>query len=132
MDRITKSKRSEIMSKVRSKDTAPEQKVQNILENLRQDFITHEAKLPGKPDIVIEEHRLVVFVNGCFWHHHEYCKKGTIPKTRNKFWGRKIQANVERDKQNITKLRELGWRVIVIWECEISKGLARSRLVQEM
>lgn len=132
MDRVTKSKRSEIMAKVCSKNTAPEQKVQSILEDLGQDFITHEEKLPGKPDIVIEEHRLVVFVHGCFWHHHDNCKKGTIPKTRKKFWKKKIQANVKRDKQNITKLRELGWRVIVIWGCEISKGLARSIIVQEM
>ncbi len=82
-------------------------------------FRVNYAKLPGKPDIVLPKYKTVIFVNGCFWHHHEDCKYAYTPKTNTKFWIDKINSNVERDKVNKQKLSGLGWNVVTVWECEI-------------
>ena len=79
-----------------------------------------KGKLPGKPDIVLAKYKTVIFVNGCFWHHHEGCKRATWPKTNKDYWVPKIKKNITRDKENIEKLEKLGWNVYIIWECEIN------------
>lgn len=110
--------RSWNMSRIRSKDTKPEILVRKAIHAKGYRFRLHEKKLPGKPDLVLAKHRLVIFVNGCFWHRHEGCKLSTNPKSNTDFWERKFSDNVRRDEQNKKKLQALGWGVQVIWECE--------------
>jgi len=84
-------------------------------------FRIHRKDLPGKPDIVLTKFKTVIFVNGCFWHNHKKCKEGRIPLTNSNFWKEKLQRNVRNDKENIEKLKSAGWKVLVLWECEIEK-----------
>lgn len=116
---IVSSVRSRNMAAIRGKDTAPELAVRRILHAMGLRFRLHRRDLPGRPDIVLPKHRTVVFVHGCFWHRHEDCRYTTTPKTRQEFWQSKFAANIERDRRNRTDLLQLGWRVIVIWECEL-------------
>ena len=118
-ERIVSSVRSRNMAAIRGKDTAPELAVRRILHAMGLRFRLHRKDLPGRPDIVLPKHRTVVFVHGCFWHRHEDCRYTTTPKTRQEFWQTKFAANVERDRRNRTDLQRLGWRVIVVWECEL-------------
>ena len=113
------SVRSRNMAAIRGKDTAPELAVRRILHAMALRFRLHRKDLPGRPDIVLPKHRTVVFVHGCFWHRHEGCRYTTTPKTRQEFWQSKFASNVERDSRNRTDLQQLGWRVIVVWECEL-------------
>lgn len=110
--------RSEIMRSVRRKDTAPELAVRKALHAIGVGFRLSKKDLPGKPDIVLSKYRTVIFVHGCFWHRHLGCKKTTTPKTRQAYWIPKFEANVKRDARQINELAELGWRSVVIWECE--------------
>lgn len=119
MDIWSKEKRSECMSKIHSKNTKPELALRKALFARGFRFRVNCAKLPGKPDIVLPKYKTVIFVNGCFWHHHEGCKYAYMPKTNTKFWLDKITSNVERDRINRQKLLALGWNVITVWECEI-------------
>ncbi|MDA8412487.1 MAG: very short patch repair endonuclease [Desulfobacteraceae bacterium] len=112
--------RSEIMARVHSKNTFPETFVRSSLHKAGLRFRIHRKNLPGTPDIVFPSRRVALFVNGCFWHFHEGCKQARIPLTRREFWEEKLMRNVERDKANYAALEAAGWRVIVIWECEIS------------
>lgn len=114
------AKRSRIMSQVKVKDTAPEIKLRSILHRNGFRFRLNRKDLPGKPDIVLPKYKAVIFVHGCFWHGHD-CKRGRRPKTNIEFWNEKIDKNIKRDQLDIIKLRELGWRVLVVWECEIKK-----------
>jgi DNA mismatch endonuclease (patch repair protein) len=118
MDIYSKEKRSEIMSKVRSSGTKPEVIVRKKLHSLGFRFRLHNKALPGKPDIVLPKHRVVVFVHGCFWHHHNGCGKSKLPTSNAKFWRTKIFENVRRDAKIKADLKKLGWRILVIWECE--------------
>ncbi len=111
-------KRSKIMSRIRGRGTKPEIIARRIAPRLGFRFRLHRKDLPGRPDIVFPRHRAVIMVHGCFWHRHPGCKHASTPKTRKSFWKNKLEDNVARDKRNETALRELGWRVIVIWECE--------------
>ena len=111
------------MSRIRSWDTSPEIKVRSILHQMGFRFRLHVKILPGQPDIVFPKYRKVVFVHGCFWHLHKGCRDGTIPKTDHEKWKAKLQRNVERDKAHIKELRRKGWKVLVLWECEIEKKL---------
>ena len=113
------SVRSRNMAAIRGKDTAPELAVRRILHAMGLRFRLHRKDLPGRPDIVLPKHRTVVFVHGCFWHRHEGWRYATTPKTRQQFWQTKFAANVERDSRNRTDLQQLGWHVIVVWECEL-------------
>lgn len=118
MDIFTKEKRSEIMRKVKSKDTGPEKKVRSLLHSLGYRFRLHRKDLPGKPDIVLPKYKVVIFVHGCFWHGHE-CKLGrNRPSSNVEYWTGKIISNIERDNLSISKLTELEWRVFVVWECQ--------------
>lgn len=127
-DVYSREKRSEVMSKVRSSNTRPELAVRRKLHSLGFRFRLHGKNLPGKPDIVLPKHRSIVLVHGCFWHHHTACGKSKLPTSNAGFWRRKIFRNVRRDKQNISKLKRLEWRVLVIWECEIKTARYISKL----
>lgn len=109
--------RSRNMRAVRSGDTKPEIAVRKLLHRLGYRFRLRQANLPGKPDIVLPRHNLVVFVHGCFWHRHD-CKRATVPKTRTEFWETKLSANAARDARVLESLQKLGWRSVVIWGCE--------------
>lgn len=123
MDRITRETRSKNMSKIKSKNTKPELLIRKLLSKKGFKYRLH-YKLPGKPDIVFPASKVVIFVNGCFWHGHN-CKEGHIPKTNTEFWSKKILNNKSRDKNNIMLLRKKGWKVIPIWECNVEKNINR-------
>ena len=112
-------KRSYNMSRIRGKDTKPEEKVRKYLFSQGFRYRKNVAALPGKPDIVLPKYRTCIFVDGCFWHMHEGCKYFVWPKNNAEFWSRKLHDNKERDKRNRDKLERDGWRVITIWECEL-------------
>ena len=121
VDTLTKEKRSWNMGRVRSKDTKPELQVRSLLHRNGFRFRLHKRGLPGKPDIVLVKYRTVIFVHGCFWHRHKGCQDTTTPKTRTSFWKNKFEDNTERDKRTTKALRDTGWKVIVVWECETRK-----------
>ncbi|WP_224789963.1 very short patch repair endonuclease [Pseudomonas fluorescens] len=110
--------RSDIMRAVKRAHTRPEIVVRQTLHALGFRFRLHRRDLPGSPDIVLPKFRTVVFVHGCFWHRHSDCRYATTPKSRQEYWLPKFEANVERDARKEAQLRELGWRVLVMWECE--------------
>ncbi len=119
VDRISKERRSWNMPRIKGKNTKPELLLRSMLHKAGYRFRLHRTDLPGKPDIVLPKYRTVIFVNGCYWHRHENCPNATTPKTRTEFWEAKFKDTVERDKRNIAKLEATGWRVNVIWECEL-------------
>lgn len=106
------------MARVRQKNTAPELVVRRVLHRLGYRFRLHRRALPGTPDIVLPKFRLAIFVHGCFWHRHPGCVRSTTPKSRIAYWMAKFEANVARDAEKEQRLRELGWQVFVVWECE--------------
>lgn len=118
-DNLTPAERSVRMSRIRSRDTAPEVRLRRALHALGMRFRLH-AKLPGKPDIVMARYKAVIMVHGCFWHRHEGCKVATTPKSNTAFWIDKFSRNVTRDQMVAGALSDLDWRVIVAWECELS------------
>jgi len=107
------------MSQIQAKDTKPEMIVRKFLHSNGFRYRLHVKDLPGKPDLVLPKYNSVIFVHGCFWHAHEGCKYFKIPKSRTEWWKEKLYGNKERDKKHIQQLRNLGWNVIVIWECEL-------------
>lgn len=118
-DQFTSEKRSEIMSRVHSTDTTPELYVRRLLHSMGYRFRLHNQTLPGKPDLVLAKHQAVVFVNGCFWHGCPTCRHAQIrPKANSAYWNKKLDRTIQRDKENIATLKQLGWRVLIIWECE--------------
>lgn len=120
--------RSENMSRIRGKDTQPEMTVRRAFWAAGLRYRLHDKRLPGNPDLVFPSRRTVVFVHGCFWHCHEGCGKFRIPKTRTEWWAAKLARNKARDAEVRAKLQAAGWRVIVIWECEV----AIARLLDEI
>jgi DNA mismatch endonuclease (patch repair protein) len=121
MDRLDRQARSRLMSKVRGKNTQPELAVRAYLHSIGLRFRLHDANLPGRPDLIFKARRVIVFVHGCFWHGHKGCSKARVPKTRAAFWRSKMETNAARDRRSIRKLRSMGWRVFVVWQCEISE-----------
>lgn len=119
MDRLSKKRRSEIMSRIRGKDTVPELKVRSLIHNLGYRYRLHSKKLPGKPDLVFPGRRKVIFVHGCFWHAHSGCPKGQPPKSNLDFWLDKLETNKKRDAQAVRNLRSGGWQVLTVWQCQI-------------
>ncbi len=129
-DTLSKAARSRLMSKIRGKDTGPERQVRSLLHRAGYRFRLHGSDLPGRPDIVLPKHRAVVFVHGCFWHRHKGCKGATVPKTHRKFWAEKFARNVANDQKHIRRLRRMGWKVLMVWECQLRRPeqvLARLR-----
>ena len=118
------------MSAVRQEGTAPELAVRSELHRLGYRFTLRRKDLPGRPDVVLPRHRIAVFVNGCFWHWHSSCSKGTIPKTNKAFWKEKLTKNRARDQKNETKLMTAGYRVLVLWECELEDQLNAARVIK--
>lgn len=119
MDRVSKEKRRWTMSRVKGQDTKPEKVVRSILHRLGFRFRLHVANLPGKPDIVLPKYRTVIFVHGCFWHRHTGCKRATTPASNTEYWKKKFLKNIERDFKNKVSLESLGWKVLIVWECEL-------------
>lgn len=130
-DIVDQATRSRMMSRIRNRDTAPEMAVRRELCSLDIRYRLHNGKLPGRPDIVIGRLRTVIFVHGCYWHRHPGCRLAYTPKSNVEFWQRKLEGNAKRDVENQTRLAELGWQVIIIWECETrDHETLRERLVK--
>jgi DNA mismatch endonuclease (patch repair protein) len=120
MNRITREHRSWNMSRIKSCNTKPEIVVRSLLHNMGYRFRLHRKDLPGKPDIALPRYKSVIFVHGCFWHRHKGCKNASNPKTKKTFWREKFKANVERDRKAQEELKSMGWKILIIWECETS------------
>ena len=110
--------RSRNMSAIKSKNTKPEITVRKLLHSMGYRFRLHKKDLPGSPDIVLPKYKTVIFVHGCFWHRHENCKYASTPKTRKEFWENKFNSNKKRDQKIQKEIIDLGWKFIIIWECE--------------
>ena len=120
-DHLTSEKRSWNMSRIKSKNTAPELKVRKYLYSKGVRYRIHRKDLPGKPDIAINRIKTVIFTHGCFWHQHESCKRANIPKTRTNYWLSKLNNNKERDIINFNLLIEKNWNPVIIWECQANQ-----------
>jgi len=121
-DIVDRNTRSRMMSAIRSKNTKPEIILRRALHATGLRYRLHASNLPGKPDLVFPKYRTIVFIHGCFWHSHS-CKAFKIPETNSAFWKKKLEANRKRDKCHSIKLKQIGWKVIVVWECHIMKAL---------
>ncbi len=119
MDTVSKKKRSEIMSRIRGRDTAPEMIVRRVAHRMGYRFRLHVRGMPGSPDLVFPSRRKAIFVHGCFWHRHKSCRHSSMPSTRVEFWRAKLRGNVVRDRRNVRQLENDSWRVLVIWECQV-------------
>lgn len=118
-DKITKKQRSENMRKIKSKDTSIEVKVRKYLYHHGFRYRKNVKELPGTPDIVLDKYKVVIFVNGCFFHHHNNCRLAYIPKSNTDFWIKKFNRNIENDIKHINQLEQMDYKVITVWECEI-------------
>jgi len=118
------------MGKIRAKNTGPEIIVRSLLHSLGYRFRIHSEKLPGHPDIVLPKYKTIIFIHGCFWHRHRKCKYAYTPKTRTEFWNTKFSGNIKRDREVQFELKQLGWRVLIIWECEISDKTKLTRRIR--
>ena len=141
-DKLSKKERSWNMSRIKSGNTKPELIVRSLLHRLGYRFRLHgkvakkyysKGILPGKPDIILAKYNTVIFVHGCFWHRHENCKFAYDPKSRISFWNNKFTENTKRDKLVTQQLKEMGWKVMIIWECETKKiDKLRYKICQEL
>jgi DNA mismatch endonuclease, patch repair protein len=127
MNSSTVKKKSEMMGRVKSRDTGAEMQVRRLLHSLGYRYRLHGKDLPGRPDLVFLSRRKVIFVHGCFWHQHKGCSKAKRPKTNVQFWDDKLNRNIERDRENQKDLEKAGWDVFIAWECKITdiQGLER-------
>jgi DNA mismatch endonuclease (patch repair protein) len=130
-DTLTPAERSERMAKIRGQNTKPELHVRRALHAAGFRFRLHRKDLPGRPDLVLPKYGSVVFVHGCFWHAH-HCQKGRIPATRSEFWREKFEGNKKRDASNVRELRAMGWRVLHVWECELTAPGTRERTLNNL
>lgn len=131
MDSLSANERSEIMSRVRSKDSRPEMCVRRLAHALGYRYRLHAKDLPGTPDMVFRSRGKVVFVHGCFWHRHANCRLARLPKSRPEFWLPKLQGNAARDRRNQARLRRLGWRCLTVWECQLRDPEAIGRRLKK-
>ena len=132
-DVFSPEKRSVVMASIRGQNTKPEIRVRSILHRLGFRFRLHRSDLPGTPDIVLSRYKAVIMVHGCFWHQHKGCAEGRLPRSRLDFWEPKLRKNVERDARNVHDLHELGWRAMIVWECELKdESQLQMRLVHEL
>ena len=121
IDTLTQERRSWNMSRIRGKDTKPEMLLRSLLHKKGFRFRVHDKRLPGKPDIVLPRYKTVIFVHGCFWHRHPGCRYAYTPKSRKKFWIKKFENTIQRDEKQSALLKDSGWNLIVVWECELKK-----------
>lgn len=121
MDDLTPAQRHKNMSHIRAQNTKIEVRVRQYLFAQGFRFRKNDKRYPGHPDVVLPKYNTVIFVNGCFWHHHEGCRYATIPKTNVEYWKAKLRRNVENDKRHKAGLENDGWQVITIWECQLKK-----------
>lgn len=128
VDKISKEARSKNMAQIKSKNTKPELIVRKYLFSKGMRFRVNDKRYPGKPDIVLPKYKTIIFINGCFWHHHG-CKNSTIPKSNTEFWSKKIKGTMLRDKKYHEELELLGWRVLTVWECELKHNLRNETLI---
>ena len=134
-DTVSKERRSWNMSRIQGKDTAIEVKVRKYLFHHGFRYRKNVRQLPGTPDIVLRKYNTAIFVHGCFWHQHPFCRYASTPKSNTEYWDKKLSHNVEKDKSQISKLESLGWHVIVIWECELKKEnfeITMQRVINEL
>jgi DNA mismatch endonuclease (patch repair protein) len=117
-DVFSKEKRSWIMSRVKGRDTKPEIRVRSFVHRMGFRFRIHRRDLPGNPDIALPRHGKAIFVHGCFWHGHKHCRRSKRPTTNKGFWNKKLDTNIARDERFRKKLRRMGWKVLVVWQCE--------------
>jgi DNA mismatch endonuclease (patch repair protein) len=122
MDKLSPERRSANMRRIRSKDTSPELALRKLIHGLGYRFRLHRKDLPGKPDLVFPSRRKVIFVHGCFWHQHRGCIDGRMPKSNTSYWLPKLANNKTRDKKNRSRLARLGWKSLVIWDCQTRDG----------
>jgi len=127
-DILDKKRRSELMARIGPRNTKPELKVRKFLHSKGLRFRINDRTLPGSPDLKLTKYNTVVFVNGCFWHMHQSCGTFRMPRSNIDFWEKKLKANALRDKRTEMELRDLGWHVIVVWECELRKSSIEARL----
>lgn len=118
----SKEIRSKNMSAIKGKNTSPEMIVRKALFSHGFRYRLHVSALPGKPDIVLPKYKTVIFVHGCFWHRHEGCRYATTPESNRDFWLEKLTANVQRDQMNYQKLQSMGWKIVLVWECELKSA----------
>jgi DNA mismatch endonuclease (patch repair protein) len=130
-DTLDKGTRSAVMSRVRGKNTAPELVVRTMAHRLGYRFRLHRRGLPGTPDLVFPRLHKVIFVNGCFWHGHPDCDRARLPKTNIEFWRSKIGATVVRDRRAIEALRDEGWGVLVVWQCDTGDDGKLERVLRD-
>lgn len=126
----SKEVRSYNMSRIRSKDTKPEEIVRKFLFSKGFRYRKNDRRYSGCPDIVLPKYKTVIFINGCFWHCHEGCSDFVIPKSNQDYWKPKLEKNCKRDEENYTVLKNSGWNVLVVWECELKKDIRDRRLEQ--
>lgn len=124
----TKAQRSYNMSRIKGKDTKPEMLVRKYLHAQGFRYKLHDKTLPGKPDLVLPKYKTVIFIHGCFWHGHTNCKYFKIPQTRTQWWTDKISYNKSKDRQTVKAIRKDGWKIIIVWECNLKKGKAEKTL----
>lgn len=118
-DTLSPPERSERMSRIRNKNSDPEMKLRRLIHSMGFRYRLHVKGLPGTPDLVFPSRRAIIFMHGCFWHRHEGCKLARLPKSKLDYWQPKLEANKTRDLMQQQQLRDLGWRLLVVWECEM-------------
>jgi len=131
-DSLTPEQRSKNMASISGKNTKPELAVRRFLFSNGLRYRLHRKDLPGNPDIVLPRHRTVIFVNGCYWHRHPGCKLAYTPKSNVEFWEKKFRGNIDRDHRNYVKLCEIGWNVLIIWECEVKDGTFETWIINDI
>ncbi|MCA8003167.1 very short patch repair endonuclease [Burkholderia metallica] len=132
MDTMPKDARSALMARIRSKNSTPELLLRSGLHHLGLRFRIHRQDLPGTPDLVFISARIAIFVHGCFWHQHPKCKLASSPKSNVDYWKTKLERNVRRDAEVIDLLRDLGWEVIIVWECEMRDKVQFKNVVESI
>jgi DNA mismatch endonuclease (patch repair protein) len=131
-DFMTRNQRSRAMAAVRGSETEIERTLRTYLHRKGFRFRKNVRELPGCPDIVLPKYGCIIFVHGCFWHHHKNCRRSKLPSTHREFWTAKIATNVERDRNQVRSLRSMGWRVLTIWECALRNPAEKERAVEKL
>jgi len=131
MDIFTSKKRSEIMAKVKSRNTKPELEVKQFLLKHKIRPSTKKFKLPGQPDFILPKYKTVIFVHGCFWHQHNCSRGKRVPKSNIKYWKSKLEKNVIRDRKNDRELKKIGWKAVKIWECQIKDKIKLEKIIKK-